>query len=192
MNDKIKLSETVMLIDVAFLNFVVTDLKKYFEHILSRQLEKIDTSMLATFLALDAGIKEGENEVQFLFVYDNDSSKLAFCKLSDLKVQLNGVAFSSQFGEFIFAGVPCEDMVSREDLFLDLLGLVLDSADVKKLVVISSNEEYGDKVTDVLNKAKEKEIIQFRMEEPEEKVGYRWEMLAFPLMQALGIKGDEL
>lgn len=192
MNDKIKLSETVMLIDVVFLNFVVTDLKKYFEHILSRQLEKIDTSMLATFLALDAGIKEGENEVQFLFVYDNDSSKLAFCKLSDLKVQLNGVAFSSQFGEFIFAGVPCEDMVSREDLFLDLLGLVLDSADVKKLVVISSNEEYGDKVTDVLNKAKEKEIIQFRMEEPEEKVGYRWEMLAFPLMQALGIKGDEL
>lgn len=192
MNDKIKLSETVMLIDVAFLNFVVTDLKKYFEHILSRQLEKIDTSMLATFLALDAGIKEGENEVQFLFVYDNDSSKLAFCKLSDLKVQLNGVAFSSQFGEFIFAGVPCEDMVSREDLFLDLLGLVLDSADVKKLVVISSNEEYGDKVTDVLNKAKEKEIIQFRMAEPEEKVGYRWEMLAFPLMQALGIKGDEL
>ena len=35
MNDKpqIKLSETVVLIDAAFLNFVITDMKGYFEEI---------------------------------------------------------------------------------------------------------------------------------------------------------------
>ena len=117
---------------------------------------------------------------------------MLFCKPADLTEELNGVAFSSQFGEFSFAGVPCEEMVIREELFLDLLGIVSDSADVKKLIVISFNEEYGDKVRIALNAVKEKEVIQFRMSEPDGVVEYHWEMLAFPLMQALGIKGDEL
>ena len=66
MNDKpqIKLSETVVLIDAAFLNFVITDMKGYFEDTLQRSLQEIDLSMLTTYLTLDAGIAEGKNEVQ--------------------------------------------------------------------------------------------------------------------------------
>ena len=137
MNDKpqIKLSETVVLIDAAFLNFVITDMKGYFEDTLQRSLQEIDLSILTTYLTLDAGITEGKNEVQFLFA---------------------------------------------------------DSADVKRMIVISFNEEYGKKVADALNEIKDKEVIQFRMNEPDAPVKYKWEMLAFPVMQALGIKADEL
>ena len=48
MNDKpqIKLSETVVLIDAAFLNFVITDMKRYFEETLQRSLQEIDLWML--------------------------------------------------------------------------------------------------------------------------------------------------
>ena len=77
-------------------------------------------------------------------------------------------------------------------LFLDLLSIVADSADVKRMIVISFNEEYGKKVADALNEIKDKEVIQFRMNEPDAPVKYKWEMLAFPVMQALGIKADEL
>lgn len=192
MDKKIELPEIVMLLDAAFLNFVVSDLKRHFEKHLKRSLQEIDLSLLTTYLALDSSIGEGENKVQLLFVYDKDSSELIYCKPSDLKKELNGVAFSNQFGEFTFAGVPCEDMVTREELFLDLLNIVADSAEVKKLVVVSFNEEYGDKVTSALKKVKEKEIVQFRMNEPEETLEYRWEILAYPVMQALGIRGDEL
>ena len=124
MDKKIKLPEIVMLIDAAFLNYVISDLKSYFEKMLNRPLREIDLSLLTTYLVLDAGISEGDNKAQLLFVYDKDSSKLLFCKPADLKEELNGVAFSSQFGEFSFAGVPCEEMVTREELFLDLLGIV--------------------------------------------------------------------
>lgn len=194
MNDKpqIKLSETVVLIDAAFLNFVITDMKGYFEKTLQRSLQEIDLSMLTTYLTLDAGITEGKNEVQFLFVYDKASSRLVYCQPSDLSQELNGVAFQSQYGEYSFASVPSEGMVSREDLFLDLLSIVSDSADVKKMIVVSFNEEYGKRVTDALRVVKGKEIIQFRMNEPESPVEYKWEMLAFPVMQALGIKAEEL
>lgn len=189
---QIKLSETVVLIDAAFLNFVIMDMKRYFEETLQRTLQEIDLSMLTTYLTLDAGIVEGKNEVQFLFVYDKDSNKLQNCQPSDLKNELNGVAFQSPYGEYLFASVPSEGMVSREALFLDLLSIISDSADVKKMIIISFNEEYGDKITTVLSEVKEKEIIQFRMNEPQRPVEYKWDMLAFPVMQALGIRADEL
>jgi hypothetical protein len=63
---------------------------------------------------------------------------------------------------------------------------------VKRIIVLSFNEEYGDKVSDILKDIKEREVIQFRMNEPEDEINYRWEMLAYPVMQALGIRGDEL
>lgn len=194
MNDKpqIKLSETVVLIDAAFLNFVITDMKGYFEKTLQRSLQEIDLSILTTYLTLDAGITEGKNEVQFLFIYDKQSSRLAYCQPSDLEKELNGVAFQSPYGEYSFASVPSEGMVSREDLFVDMLHIVADSADVKKMIVVSFNEEYGQRVTDALHEVKGKEIIQFRMNEPESPVDYKWDMLAFPVMQALGIRADEL
>ena len=194
MNDKpqIKLSETVVLIDAAFLNFVITDMKGYFEETLQRSLQEIDLSMLTTYLTLDAGITEGKNEVQFLFAYDKDSSHLAHCHPSDREKELTGVACQSPYGEYSFASVPSEGMVSREELFLDLVAIVSDSADVKRMIVVSFNEEYGKKVTDALHEVKGKEIIQFRMNEPEASVEYKWDMLAFPVMQALGIRADEL
>lgn len=194
MNDtsKIKLSETVVIIDAAFLNFVITDLKAYFEKTLNRTLQEIDLSMWVTYLMLDAGITEGSNDMQFLFVYDDSSTQLAHCKPNDLRTELNGVAFKNGYGEYTFVGVPCEELVSREDLFLDLLAITADSADVKRMVVISFNEEYGDKVTKQLSKIERKSVLQFRMNEPEVPVSYTWDMLAFSVMQALGIRSEEL
>ena len=80
MDKKIKLPEIVMLIDAAFLNYVISDLKSYFEKMLNRPLREIDLSLLTTYLALDAGISEWDNKAQLLFVYDKDSSKLLFCR----------------------------------------------------------------------------------------------------------------
>lgn len=186
---KIKFPSNVLLIDAAFLNLVVTDLKKYFEKTLMRELQEIDLSELVTYIVLDAGMVVGDNQIQILMVYDKDSAQLSNCRPSDLSAELNGVAFKSQFGEFSFASVPCEEMVSREELYLDLLSIVLDSADVERLILVSFNEEYGDKVMERLKGVKNKETIQFRMNEPEESIeGYQWEMLAYPVMQALGIR----
>ena len=192
MDEKIKFPSNVLLIDAAFLNLVVTDLKKYFEKTLMRELQEIDLSELVTYIVLDAGMVVGDNQIQILMVYDKDSAQLSNCRPSDLSAELNGVAFKSQFGEFSFASVPCEEMVSREELYLDLLSIVLDSADVERLILVSFNEEYGKKVSDALHEVKGKEIIQFRMNEPEVQVEYKWDMLAFPVMQALGIRAEEL
>lgn len=198
---KIKLSETVMVLDAAYLNFVVNDLKKYFEPLLKRPLQTIDLALLTMYLAMDAGITEGENDVQILLVYDEQSDKLQHCVPSDLKEELDGVAFKSPFGEFSFLAVPSESFVSRGDLYLDLLQIVLSSEEVKKLIIAPFNEEYGEEVEATLKEFMDKalavqkdtkEVVYFRMEEPTSPVEYRWEMLGYPLMSALGIKSEEL
>lgn len=56
-NTQIKLSETVMVIDVAYLNFVINDLRKYFEPLLGRSLQTVDLALFTMYLAMDAGLK---------------------------------------------------------------------------------------------------------------------------------------
>ncbi|WP_321436549.1 DUF6621 family protein [uncultured Bacteroides sp.] len=192
MEEEIKMAETVMLIDAAFLNFVTEDVKKNFERMLNRELQDMDLSHLFTYIALDAGISEGKNEMQIFFIYDDDSASLAHAQPSDMVKELNNVAFSNEFGEFCFNTFQPEKMASREELFLESLKVIADSKEVKKLIVLSFNEEYGDKVNDILKDVEKKDLIQFRMNEPEQDIKYRWEMLAYPVMQSLGIRGDEL
>ena len=192
MEEDIKMAETVMLVDASFLNFVTEDIKKNFERMLNRELQDVDLSHLFTYIALDAGISEGKNEMQIFFIYDADSSHLVHTQPSDLTSELNNVAFSNEFGEFCFNTFQPENMASREELYLESLKVLVDTEEVKRVIVLSFNEEYGEKVHKILKKVEEKELVQFRMNEPEYETDYRWEMLAYPLMQALGIRGDEL
>lgn len=192
MEEDIKMAETVMLVDASFLNFVTEDIKSNFERMLNRELQDVDLSHLFTYIALDAGISEGKNEMQIFFIYDTDSSHLVHTQPSDLTSELNNVAFSNEFGEFCFNTFQPDDMASREELYLESLKVLVDTEEVKRVIVLSFNEEYGEKVHKILKKVEEKELIQFRMNEPESQINYRWEMLAYPLMQALGIRGDEL
>lgn len=200
-NTRIKLSETVMVIDAAYLNFVINDLKKYFEPLLGRSLQRADLALFTMCLAMDAGVKEGSNDVQILLVYDEQSGKLEDCLPSDLKSELDGMAFKGPLGEFCFMAVSSGGFVSRGELYLDLLHIVLNSAEVKKLIVVPFNEEYGEEVENVLKesvvesagqKGNAKDIVFFRMEKPVTPVAYRWEILGYPLMSALGIRSEDL
>ena len=99
----------------------------------------MDLALFTMYLAMDAGLKGSDNDVQVLLVYDKQSGKLEHCLPSDLKNELDGVAFKASLGEFSFMAVPSEGFVSRGDLYLDLLQIVLNTAEVKKLIVVPFN-----------------------------------------------------
>ena len=52
---------------------------------------------------------------------------------------------------------------------------------MKELVVESAGQ-----------KGNAKDIVFFRMEKPVTPVAYRWEILGYPLMSALGIRSEDL
>lgn len=188
----IVLPNNVILIDVTYLNFMIQDIKKYFERKINRTLQEIDLALFCESLAMDAGYERGDNETLVLLSYDEGSKKLYNCKPSDIKTELDGMAFKDTLGEFMFAGVPCEDMVSQEDLVFDLLKITADNENVKRLIVVAADKTYDNKIIDFLTNLKGKEILQYRMNESTDRISYRWELLVFPLMQALGIQPDEI
>ena len=62
MEDKIKFPANVILIDVAFLNEVVYGAKNFLEGKLGRKLPDVDLPAWLSYLALDAGLREQENQ----------------------------------------------------------------------------------------------------------------------------------
>lgn len=196
MNQKVKLEDTVILIDTVFYNFLVTDIKNHFEKQLNRTLEVIDLPSLTTYLSLDMGLCAGDNTVQLLWLYTKQISDLQFTKPSSLKSDLDGKAFQNEVGEFLMASVSTEDLVPIGELYVEVLQMALESENVKKIALIADYSSYKDMLNEVLSdneeKLKEKEVIFFNMGEVQKMENVRKEILVYPLMQALGIKADDL
>ncbi|MCK9179959.1 MAG: V-type ATPase subunit [Bacteroides sp.] len=196
MNQKVKLEDTVILIDTVFYNFLVTDIKNHFEKQLNRALEVIDLPTLTTYLSLDMGLCAGDNTVQLLWLYTKQISDLQFTKPSSLKSDLDGKAFQNEVGEFLMASVSTEDLVPIGELYVEVLQMALESENVKKIALIADYSSYKDMLNKVLSdnkgKLKEKEVVFFNMGEVQKMENVRKEILVYPLMQALGIKADDL
>ena len=148
---------------------------------------------LAKCVAMDAAIQPGEHVLQVLLVYDKNHTKLNAFNPSDLKKELDDVAFKSQLGEFQLNTFEPSDMADREAFFLESVKLVADAKEVKHLVVIPSETEYGDKLPEIFEKVDGKESIHvLGMNPPAPSKHFRWEMLGYAVLQALGIRSDEI
>ena len=101
---------------------------------------------------MDAAIQPGDNVLQVLFVYDKDKNKMDAFNPSDLKKELNDVAYKSQLGEFQLNAFEPSDMADRESFFLEAVKLVADAKEVKHLVIVPSESEYGDKLPEIFDK----------------------------------------
>ena len=192
-NNELKFAEKVIMIDAAYINKVTQDLSKHFGQVIGRELPKADLPIFLECVAMDAAIQPGDNVLQVLFVYDKNQSKMDAFNPGDLKKELNDVAFKSQLGEFQLNAFEPSDMADRGAFFLEAVKLVADAKEVKHLVVVPSETEYGDKLPEIFNKVDGKESIYVLGMNPlESSDKFRWEMLGYAVLQALGIRSDEL
>ena len=192
-NNELKFAEKVILIDTAYINKVTTDLSQHFGQVIGRELPKADLAIFLECVAMDAAIQPGDNVLQVLFVYDKNESKMDAFNPSDLKKELNDVAFKSQLGEFQLNAFEPSEMADKETFFLESVRLIADAKEVKHLVVVPSESEYGDKLPEIFDKVDGKESIHvLGMNPPTPSDKYQWEMLGYAVLQALGIRSDEI
>ena len=192
-NNELKFAEKVILIDAAYINKVTKDLSQHFGQVIGRELPKADLPIFLECVAMDAAIKPGDNVLQVLFVYDKNESKMDAFNPSDLKKELNDVAFKSQLGEFQLNAFEPSEMADKETFFLESVRLIADAKEVKHLVVVPSESEYGDKLPEIFDKVDGKESIHvLGMNPPAPSDKYQWEMLGYAVLQALGIRSDEI
>lgn len=192
-NNELKFAEKVILIDAIYINKVTNDLRQHFGQVIGRELPKADLPIFLECVAMDAAIQPGDHTLQVLFVYEKGWAKMDVFNPGDLKKELNDVAFKSQLGEFQLNAFEPSDMADREAFFLESVKLIADAKEVKHLVVIPSETEYGDKLPEIFEKVDGKESIHvLGMNPPAPSKNFQWEMLGYAVLQALGIRSDEI
>lgn len=188
-----KWSENVIIVDAEHIDKVAFNLIVNFERMIGRRINKADLAHWIDCIALDGGIREGKNEIQVVFIHDKQHSQLENFNPSKYNEELDGKAFKDNLGEFMMSTIPVEDLVSKEQFFIEALEVIVNAKDVKRVMVIPDDEKVYDKMRDALHYLDddEKRITAFAMQ-PMQGGNFRQEILGYSLMSALGIKSDEI
>lgn len=191
-------SRNVILVDGDYVDSVAFDLTVNFERMLGRRINKADTARWIDCIALDGGMREGRDsngETQVIFIHSKDKQQLDNFNPGSYENNLNAMAFKDSLGEFIISSYPVEEVVKHDDFFLDILKTVVNHKDVHRVMVIPNAEHHA--LWDALRHAlrdiddEGKRVTLFAMQ-PMDGGNFKQEILGFSLMNALGIRGDEL
>ena len=196
-----KWSEIVILVDAAYIDKVAFDLIVNFERMLGRRIPQADIAQWLEYIALDGGLRpidrgakqeaSGERTVQVVLLHDKKQQQLNNFLPSKF-ADLDGKAFSGQLGEFLISCVQVEEMVTKDDLYIDSLQIIANAAEVQRLMVVADSDRIYNKVREALRQADpDKHITVFTMQ-PMTSGNFRQEILGYSLMAALGIKAEEI
>ena len=186
-------SENVIIADADFVDKVAFDLTVNFERMLMRRVPKADLARWIDCIALDGGIREGENEVQVVLIHNKENTELENFTPAHYKEELDGKAFKDLLGEFSINTYPVEELVSKADFIAEAAQIACSQKEVKRVMVVPDDEETYAKVRHALKRIDDegKRITLFAMQ-PMEGGNFRQEILGYSLMSALGINGEEI
>lgn len=187
-------SENVVIVDADYVDRVAFDLIVNFERMIGRRIHKADLAKWIDCVALDGGLREGEHDTQVVLIHDKKQAALDNFMPASYDDELNGKAFKDHLGEFTVSSFPVEDITTATDFFLDTVAMVCAQKDVKRVMIIPDAENralYADLRHTLQRVDDEKRITVFAMQ-PMEGGNFRQEILGYSLMNALGIRAEEL
>ena len=192
-----KWSEIVILVDAEYVDKVAFDLIVNFERTLGRRIPQADMAQWLECIALDGGLRPTANSqkptatCQVVLIHDRNRQQMDNFQPGKF-ADLDGKAFSGQLGEFLISCVQVEEMVTKDDLYVDSLQIIANAAEVKRLMVVADSDRIYNKVRETLRQADpDKHITVFAMQ-PMPNGNFRQEILGYSLMAALGIKSEEI
>lgn len=193
-NQPVKWSENVIIVDAEYIDRVVFNLTVNFERMLGRRIPSADLARWIDCVALDGGLRPGEHETQVVLIHEKDSKGLENFAPSEYESSLHGKAFKDQLGEFVISAVPVEAMTTKNDLLLDVVSLTLPEKEVKRIIIIPNGEDetLGRQLRNTLQQADEDKHITVLAMEPIVGGNFKQEILGYSLLQALGIRADEI
>lgn len=190
----IRWSENVMVIDADYVDKVAFNLIVNFERMLGRRIPEADLAKWMDCVALDGGIREGENEILVVLIHQKDKTKLENFTPSDYAKDIDGKAFKDHLGEFSIGAYPIEEIAGSENYYSDVLQLITAQKAVKRIVVIPNAEDpyIYNKVRAALKDADDEKRITLLSMQPMPNWNFRQEILGYSLLAALGISSDEI
>lgn len=190
------MNKHVIIVDADYIDRVAFNLIVNFERMLERRIPQADLARWVECIALDGGVRESEEpqETTVVLIHEKEVERLRNFTPADYEKELNEKAFRSGLGEFVIHAVPVEDITNKTSLLLDTIDLMADQKEVKRIMVVPNAEEGGvyDQVRHHLKSVNDdKHITVFAMQ-PMPGGNFHQEILGYSLMQALGIRGEEV
>ena len=192
--NNIKWSENILIADAGYIDKIAFDLIVNFERMLGRPIPPADIARWIDCIALDGGLRAGDHETQVILLHEKDTKRLENFLPADFKQDLDGKAFKDSLGEFVLSSIAYEDVVKKEDLLLDIIETVSSKKEVKRIMIVPDAEQDGlwDAIQHTLQQVDEEKRITLFAMQPLMGGNFRQEILGYSLLQALGIKGEEL
>lgn len=193
-NSEAQWSENIIIADADYVDSVTFDLIVNFERMIGRRIPAADLPRWIDCVALDGGIREGEHQTQVVLIHRKDRKGMENFMPSDYESDLNGKAFKDHLGEFMLSSLPIEEIVDETDFLMEIVQAACEQPNVKRVMIIPNFEKDGlyDRMRHVLKQVDDdKRITVFAMQ-PLSGGNFRQEILGYSLMNALGIKSEEI
>ncbi len=193
-NSEAQWSENIIIVDADYVDSVTFDLIVNFERMIGRRIPAADLPRWLDCVALDGGIREGEHQTQVVLIHRKDRKGMENFMPSDYESDLNGKAFKDHLGEFMLSSLPIEEIVDETDFLMEIVQAACEQPNVKRVMIVPNFEKDGlyDRMRHVLQQIDDdKRITVFAMQ-PLSGGNFRQEILGYSLMNALGIKSEEI
>lgn len=187
-------SENIIIVDADYVDSVAFDLIVNFERMIGRRIPVADLARWIDCVALDGGIREGEHQTQVVLIHRKDRKGMENLMPSDYESDLNGKAFKDHLGEFMLSSLPIEEIVDETDFLMEIVQAACEQPNVERVMIVPNFEKDGlyDRMRHVLQQVDDdKRITVFAMQ-PLPGGNFRQEILGYSLMNALGIKSEEI
>lgn len=186
-------SPNIILVDADYVDRVAFDLIVNFERMIGRRIPQADLARWMDCIALDGGLRPGENHTQAVFIHSAERKSLSNFTPSDFDEQLDGKAFADNLGEFTLHSVKVEGPVSADDLYAECLETLLTSQQVERIMIVADMDTQFDRLRRIIEKAgSDHDVTLFAMAPLPGNRYFHSEILGYSLMSALGISSDEL
>lgn len=186
-----KWKENVVLVDADYVDGVAFHLTVNFERMLERAVPPADLAQWLVCVALDGGVKPGNNEVQVVFVHPKGKRGLDNFRPSSFSEEIDGMAFmDGHVGEFTMSALRVENLVGEAEFFSQAVEMLADAKEIKRLILVADPAKDGERLRGIIAKTDGKDVTWLSMEQLSGK-GFVSEILGFSLMNAMGIRGEE-
>ena len=182
----------MIVVDADYVDSVAFNLIVNFERMIGRRIPPADMARWVECVALDGGLRQGDHETQGVLLHDKGKRAMENFTPADYSTQLDGKAFKGNLGEFVFGAYPVESLVSKEDFLVDVVSLVCNQKEVKRVMVVPDVDKCYDMLRHALRHVDDDKRVTLFAMQPLTGGNFRQEILGYSLMSALGIKADEI
>ncbi|MDY5902088.1 MAG: DUF6621 family protein [Sodaliphilus sp.] len=190
--ENVRWSENVIVVDADYVDSVAFNLIVNFERMIGRRIPPADMARWVECVALDGGLRQGDHETQVVLLHAKGKRAMENFTPADYITQLDGKAFKGNLGEFVFGAYPVESLVSKEEFLVDVVSLICNQKEVKRVMVVPDVDKCYDMLRHALRHVDDDKRVTLFAMQPLTGGNFRQEILGYSLMSALGIKADEI